>query len=262
MPRLCLRLATTSVLIAAAACNRTPGPPSAVDSAMAECVPASTTLLAGIDLGRLRSSPLYAKLPASATALLEPLREAQFLLLASDGHNLLTIARGPFHQPPAGAEPLAKDLVISGTPDFVAAAKAQYKAGSPGARNLLAYVSTVAPGVQIWIVARGGVALPLPGNAANLNRLLRDCENAAIMVKVDSLVSLSFTALGRTSDAAHKVEDTLRATITLAAAGEGHRPDILALLHAIRLTRDDRIVRATVEATPEATGKLLSVLTP
>ena len=218
---------------------------------MASCVPPSTTLLAGADLVRLRSSTLYSKLPAAATALLDQLGEAQSLLLASDGRNLLTIARGRFHQSPPGAIPLARDLMISGTPDFLAAAQAGHKAGRPGAPGLLAYAQTVAPGLQIWIVAQGGVALPLTGNAANLNRLLRDCENAALAVKVDSKVQLLFTALGRTSDAAKTVENTLRATITLAAAAESRHPEMVALLHAIELSRDGRSVRARLSATPD-----------
>jgi hypothetical protein len=254
---LLVRLAILAVLAIATGCRSTPGPTPNIDPAMASRVPPSATLLAGIDLVRLRASPFYAKLPPAVLTLLDPLREASFLMLASDGHNLLSIARGPFGQAPAGATLVSKDVAISGTPDFMSAAQTAHLASS-----LVAYAGTIASGVQVWIVAQGGVTLPLTGNAANLNRLLRDCENSAITVKLGSTMELSFTALGRTSDAAQKVEDTLRATITLTIAGESRSTDMVALLRSIQLTRDDRTVRATVSATPDAAQKLLGGLAP
>ena len=234
-----------------------PGLLPEIDPRMASRVPPSATLLAGIDLVRLRASPLYSKFPPAVATLLVPLGEADFLMLASDGRNLLSIARGPFRQPPAGATMVSKDLAISGTPDFLSAAQTSHPASS-----LVTYAGAIASGVQIWIVAQGGVTLPLTGNAANLNRLLRDCENSAITVKLGSTMELSFTALGRTSDAARKVEDTLRATITLTAAGESRNTGLVLLLRSIQLTREDRTVRAKVSATPDAAQKLLSELAP
>jgi hypothetical protein len=214
---------------------------------MSSCVPPATTILAGIDLAKLRSSPLYPKLPPSALALLDPLRDAKSLMLASDGRNLLTIARG-------------KKLDLGGTPEFVAAATAQRKTGQPGAAGLVTYASTVAPGAQIWIVVPGGVRLPLAGNAANVNRLLRDTEYAAVTVKLTNSVEIDFDATGRTAEAARQVEDTLRAVITLAAAGEARKPDVVALLRAIQLTRDDRKVRASLAAPADGAQKLLDLL--
>ncbi len=254
---LLLHLVIFAVLTVAVGCRSTPGPAPIIDPGMASRIPPSATLLAGIDLVRLRASPFYPKLPPAVLTLLEPLREASFLMLASDGRNLLSIARGPFGEAPAGATMVSKDLAISGTPDFMSAAQTAH-----AAPRLVTYASTIAFGVQIWIVAQGGVTLPLTGNAANLNRLLRDCENSAITVKLGSTMELSFTALGRTSDAARKVEDTLRATITLTVAGEARNIDMVNLLRSIQLTREDRTVRATVSATPDAAQKLLSGLSP
>ena len=254
---LLLRLAILAVLAIAIGCRSTPGPAPNIDPGMASRVPPAATLLAGIDLVRLRASPFYSKLPPAVATLLDPLHEASFLMLASDGRNLLSIARGPFRQAPSGATMVSKDLAISGTPDFMSAAQIAH-----AAPNLVTYAGAIASGAQIWVVAQGGVTLPLTGNAANLNRLLRDCENSAITVKLGSTMELAFTALGRTSDAARKVEDTLRATITLTIAGESRKADMVALLRSIQLTREDRTVRATVSATPDAAQKLISELAP
>ena len=208
---------------------------------MASCVPPSVTLLAGVDLDRLRASPLYPQLPPAATALLDPLHEARTLLIASDGRELLVVSRGDFRQAPA----------LSGTPAILAAATAQQKTGRTGAPRLIDYASTVAPHNEIWIAAQGGIALPLTGNAANLSRLLRDCEHAAVTVHLNSTIDLMLTATGRTPEAARQVEETLRATITLTTATESRRPDVVALLKSIRLTRQDRNVQAALSATPD-----------
>lgn len=253
--------AIAACLVLASGC-RNAGPRLVIDPAMASCVPAGTTVLAGADLVRLRASPLYPKLPGAVGALLDPLRDADSLMIASDGKNLLTIARGRFAQPPAGGVLLAKDLVIGGTPDFVAAATAQYKSGRSGSPGLIDYAASIAPGTQIWILAPGGVALPLTGNAANLNRLLRDSEYASVTVKLDSGVELAFGAIGRTAEAARQVEDTLRAAITLAIAGESRQPEMASLLRSIQLSREDRKVSARLAANAESAGRLLGALAP
>src|SRR5579863_710033 len=245
------RLAIAGLAVLAA-CRNTAGPPPAIDPAMASCVPSSTTVVAGVDLARLRASPLYAKLPPGVVALLDPLRDAHTLLLAFDGQSLVTVARGPFRETPAGATAVAKDLIVAG---------ASSCAAKPAPSNLLSYAATIAPAAPIWIAARGGVILPLTGNGANLNRLLRDCENAGLTLKLGPPAELAFTAIGRTPDAATKVENTLRATITLTAAGESRHPDVVALLHAIQLSTSDRTVRATLTASPDAVDKLIDGLT-
>src|ERR1035437_837356 len=73
------RLAAPIALAILAAC-RTPAPPAAIDPALSARVPAATVALAGVDLDRLRTSPLYAKLPPAAQAFLEPFGHAHHVL--------------------------------------------------------------------------------------------------------------------------------------------------------------------------------------
>ncbi len=243
-----------------AGCRSTP--PPAIDPGMSSCVPPTATLLAGLDLDRLRSSAIYSKLPPAATLVLEPYREAHYVMLASDGKTLLAIARGPFHQPPTGATLLRPNLAIAGDSALVQAAASQYKSGKSGAPDLIADAARLAPSAPIWIVARGGGMLPLTGNWANVNRLLRNSEYAAISVKLEPQIEIAATVLGRTADAARQVEETLRAALTLAAAGESRQSDLSALLKSIQVTREDRTVRAILTTTPDAVQKLLAALTP
>lgn len=255
------RIAFAAAVCLTASCGRVAGPRPPVDPAMAACIPAGATLLAGIDLVRLRASPLYSSLPQSAAALVAPLGEARSLLVASDGKNLLVIARGPFRQAPAGAMLLGDGLAIAGTPNWTNAAAVQHRTGKPGAPDLVADAAEAAAN-PIWIAALGGRPLPLSGNAANLNRLLRAADHAVIGVQLDDPVRVQATVVGRTADAARQVEETLRASITMTAAAESRHGDVVAMLRAIQLSRDDRTVRATLSASPEQARRMLGALGP
>jgi hypothetical protein len=104
------------------------------------------------------------------------------------------------------------------------------------------------------------VALPLSGNAANLNRLLHDAESATATANFDSGLALELTAIGRTADAARNIEETVRADITLAAAAEARQPDLAKLLRSIRIDRQDRSVRITLSADQDAAAKVIAAL--
>ena len=89
-----LTVAALALATFASGCHR--APPTAIDRAMASCLPADTVILGGVDCQRLRASPVYKELPTAVTAWLEPLRPATYLLLASNGKDYLVIARGRF----------------------------------------------------------------------------------------------------------------------------------------------------------------------
>lgn len=255
-----LRFALAASLLCLLSCHTMP--PPAIDSEVASAIPSSTTLLAGIDLDHLRASPLYAKLPPSFTVALETYREAQSVLLTWDGRGIVFLARGRFREAPAGSTLLASRVAVAGDPQGVTAAVAQHKTGHPGAPDLLSLAQSLASENPVWIVARGGTPLPFTGNAANLNRLLRNTESSSLTLRLDSQIQLTATILGRTADAAREVEQTLRAAITMAGAAEARQSEMAALLKSIRLTRDDRTVRAALSANPDSAQKLFRALAP
>jgi hypothetical protein len=232
----------------------------AVDPEAASCIPADTLVLAGVDLDRLRAAPLYSKLPAAAAAMAGAFAGASSALLAYNGKDLLGIARGSFATAPAGGTLAAPNLALFGTPQLVAAAMAQRRSRTAGAPALLARAESIAAGRQIWIVIQGGVALPLSGNAANLSRLLHNTESATVTANFDSGLALEVTAIGRTTDSARDIEETVRADITLAAAAEVRQPDMAKLLRSIRIDREDRSVRITLSADADAAAKMIAAL--
>ena len=231
-----------------------------VNADAAACIPSDTIVLAGVDLDRLRAAPLYSKLPAAVVALAGSYSTASSALLAYNGKELLAIARGQFAKAPPGSVLAAPNLALFGSEQLVTAAMAQYRSHAAGAPAVLARAKSVAADRQIWIVMQGGVDLPLTGNAANLNHLLRNAESASVTVNVDSELALAITVLGRTADSARNVEETVRAEITLAAAAEARRPDLAKLLRSISIDRDDRTVRIMLSADADVAAKLLAAL--
>ncbi|MGA2268372.1 MAG: hypothetical protein ABSH44_07870 [Bryobacteraceae bacterium] len=218
------RFATLIALVMAAISCRSITAPAAVDRGMASSIPADTLFLAGFSLDEIRASPLYSKLPPAVGALAEPLRDAGYLLLASNGKDLFSIVRGRFREAPAGATLIAPGLAIAGPPESIRAATEQHKTGRSGAPDLLAQAASVAAGKQVWMVARGGVTLPFAGNAANLNRLLRNLEYATMAIALGSRVELGASGIGRTAEASREFEENLRAILSLAAAANARAP--------------------------------------
>jgi hypothetical protein len=110
------------------------------------------------------------------------------------------------------------------------------------------------------MVALGGVALPLTGNGANLNRLLRDSEFGALTASLGPRIQIEGTVIGRTAEAARGVEETLRAVLAMMAMAEKRGSESAALLNAVEIHRDDRTVHAAVWATSDSLAKLLEPL--
>ena len=232
-----LRFRLTPVVALAILCAcGTVAPPPAIDPALSERVPPSTVVLAGIDLDRLRASPLYAKLPPSLQAYREPFAQVHTVLMAFDGLQLLAIARGTIRS----ATIPSPGIALYGAPDLIEAATAKH-APAP----ILALADPVAAGHPIWIALRGGSPLPLEGNSANLNNLLRDTEAITLTIRPDDPAGIDITATSPTPDRAQHFEQSLRALTSMTAATTRDR-DLAATLQALAITRADRVVHATL----------------
>jgi len=229
-----------------------------VDPALANCVPADTLAVAGVDLDALRASALYGRL-GPAAAVLEPYREAGYALFAYNGKDVLVVARGAFRAAPPGAVLLAKGLAVSGSPEAVRAAVAQRKTGATGAPWLLDRAAEAGRFGQIWAVARGGGALGLPGNAANLSRLLSLTEYSTFAAKFGD--GLEFRVAGVAHDAAgaQRLEENLRALVSLALLGAARNPALSAPLRAFQVSREGSVVHVTLSATPEEAAALFGL---
>jgi hypothetical protein len=240
------RAAPAIAALLLAACGPRTAPP-AIDPAMAACVPTDAATLAGLSLDALRRSPLLPGIPPEHRAFLESFRDARSVLVSSRGSDFLVIARGSL----PGWTAAAPGLSLNGSPDLVRSATVRH-APSP----LLDVAEPLAGRNPLWAVVRGGTMLPLQGNLANLNNLLRDVDYVTLVAQLDDRVALDLAASCPTPDAARHFEGSLRAVVGLSAAGM-RQPDLAGLLRSVQVKREDRTVRASMAASPDALGRLL-----
>jgi hypothetical protein len=166
------------LLASLAACRH--APKALVDPELATYMPADATVIAAIDLDRLRATPLFAKIP-------EPFREGSYALVGYDGKDLVTASR-------TGARVTVSGHAVKGNPP-----------------DLLQH-ATDAP---IWIVARGNSRLPLAGNLANLNQLLQQTDYATVSARVADRVNLEIAGVCASAPTAQHLEENLRALASL-----------------------------------------------
>jgi len=231
------RLALAPALAILSACG-TVGPPPVIDPALSAREPPATIALAGINLDQLRASPLYAKSSAAIQSYLTPFANAHEVLIASTGTQIVAIARGAV----PGATVSAPGIALYGDPQLIAAGTAQH----PPA-GILALADSVAAAHPLWIALRGGISLPLEGNAANLNNLLRATESVTIAIRPDDPAGIDISAQSATSASAQHFEQSVRALASLAAA-TSRDPEIAGALQAVAITRADRVVRIALRA--------------
>ena len=122
---------------------------------------------------------------------------------------------------------------------------------------MLGTVESVAAARPVWIAVRGGVALPLEGNLANVNNLLRGTEYVTLAVQPGDPTELELVARCSTTDAALRFEQSFRAMVSLAIATNTRQPAIKSLLQSIRIAREERVVRVSLSARLDALVKLV-----
>jgi hypothetical protein len=249
---LCFALAALTI-----SCSRQPGAAEALSY-----VPADTVLLGDLDLARIRTAPLYGRLPPTVLSLLGPLRPASDAMLTSNGKDLLFIAHGDFQKAPAGMTLAAPGIALVGSEQAIRAALAQHKTGQNGAAILTARAGVIASGKPIWVIFQGGITLPLSGNAENLNRFLRRVDYAVVTAALDSSLELTAVGICPNPDAGRQLEENLRGLLTLATAAAAKRPDIRTLLETIHVERQDQTVRISLSVPPEQMDKLLLLAAP
>ena len=219
------------------------------------CAPADSRAVALVRLDSLRALPPV----AAFVELLPPdvRSRASSLLLAWDGSEILAAAAGQFPQPPAGAVMAGPGIALIGSPAITAAALSQFRTGRPGAGALLSSAAELGAGCGIRAAIRGDAALPLSGNLANLNRLLRMSESIALGLRLGGPVELTARAACRNDDDAARMEQTVRALLLLARAGRppGQRPD--AWSDSVRIARAGRTLTLSLSLTESEASRLM-----
>lgn len=203
-------------------------------------VPSDAIAVAGIHLDQIRSAEWYRALPVP-----ENFGAARYVWAAYNGKDLLFIAGGSSARPG-----------LSGSPAAVRAAERQRATGKTGAPDLLAQARGITQ-KPIWLVARGGRPLLLTGNLANLNTLLQLTQYITVSAEVGSGIDLEAVGICPSPDAASKLEETVRAMVTLASAAAKRDADLASLLHSVQVRREDTTVQIKASTTAATIEKLL-----
>jgi len=247
---------TALAALAALGVSCSSGPPPAIDPTVAAHVPSSALILGGVNLQRLRAAPLYRQLPPAAALFLQPLKDADSLLVASNGSEYLAFTRGGFRQAPAGETLLAPGVAAAGSSAWLAAAVSPRSTPRPA---VLDRGEPLAASSEIWMVVAGSATLPLTGNAENVNRLLHSTQYTTLSVHLTDNLAIEMVGVCATQEAAHQLEGTVRAMLSLGAAAEA-RTGLAGLLKRIRITREDRAVHLNLSADAGELGQILRLL--
>jgi hypothetical protein len=238
-----------------------------VDPALAAFIPPDTVALAGVRMDRLQATPIYRKLtetnrlPRSDQFRSDGIQE---VLLASDGQNVLVIARGAFREKPAaGLTLVGGNIALGGTDAAVRAAIGQSKNGGHGApRDLMARAEALPGDAQIWAVVAGwrGLGpdeLRAMGNFANLDRVMRLVEGASLTVDLRTGAHAAFTGDCRTEADAKNLADSLRGLAALARMGvTRNKPGLQRAFDGLEVNQNGRVVQVNVDIAEDLAEKL------
>ncbi|HLI86469.1 MAG TPA: hypothetical protein VKV17_21345 [Bryobacteraceae bacterium] len=252
------RLFAAALSIAACGCSFRPKP--AAETEFASWIGPDAAAIAGLDLDKLRHTPLSQAIPPEWLVAVEPFDQARRAWLSYNGRDLLVIAAGHFSAVPSGAVAVGHnfvgdDLVLAGSPGAIRAARERHAGGQDGGGQLprMARELTNEP---IWAVARGGVNFPLRGNSANLERLLQFTQYASASAAWATGVRLRFTGYCADTQKSQELEESLRAMVTLGRKAV-RAADIEAVLDSVRIERQESKVLVSVTADPAALRRLL-----
>lgn len=259
-----------------------------VDPALATLVPPATVLMAGIRVDRLKETPAWkqhiAERPiplldeAARETGLDLRRDLWEVTIVSDGSSAAALARGKFAE--QGMEPRVspqarrmpykghtllgneRAAVVLLNPTTAVAGKPSSlmwiidergKSTGPPAR-LTELLGTIRWENQVWLVASG--AVNMPGNAANLARMLGMAETAKAALKVDSGADLNAELSGRSDQDAATMEQALRGLSSLARVAT-RDPDMQHAFEGVQIARAGRNVTVQLSLTAPQLAKLL-----
>jgi hypothetical protein len=293
MPRWVLAILLISLV---AGCSSAPTGRSSIDSTLAAFMPPDATMLAGVRMEAIRSTPLYKKLLASQSLQqlddfaretgFDPRRDVRELLVGSNGKDLIIAARGTF--PERNFEGLTKQkykrytlyvrgqggvalidgsTAVAGTLSAVKAALDRHYAGDRARPDdLLTRARQIPAPNQVWSVANGFDNLltsrvPETGNLGNAGRILRSLENTTIAADLSTGINGSLTGVCRTEQDAKNLGDAARGLIGLGRLSVPEKqPELLRLWDGIKVDQQLRTVNITVSVPEDLVEKLLDLL--
>jgi hypothetical protein len=265
------------------------------DTGLTGLIPGDTMALMGVRMDQLRATPLYQKLRAQGhfselddlrkRTGFDPTRDVSQMLIAFNGKDAVTIARGHFAPNDPGAKQASykgytlrlhgdgayalidASTAVAGTQAGVRAAIDQYKKGGRSANvaALLARSQALSPDNQIWAVSDSPDAftgLGLTGSTAqNVGKVIGEIDR--LTFTADFRNGLNAVASGdcRTDQDAKNLGDALRGLVSLGKMTvPQNQPDLLKLYDSVQVDQQQKVVKLVAKIPPNLMDKLLALV--
>lgn len=290
-------LIPVAALAALTACTADPSRKGiALPASIERFIPADTVVLAGARIDQIHATPLYQRLMTDRKIPeldrfvqqtgLDPRRDLQEIVVASNGKQTLLIARGRMADTARleqmlvqqGAErvPLQKYSLLASKDQSVVFIDQSIALAAPlehlkavlsqagGAKPaILQQVSALAGTRHVWAVATGGFApVPLPesGNLANLNRVFQSLENVSMTMDLSDGLNLAAAGLCNDEKNARQLHDMLRGLIGFGRLSTpSDRPELLRFFDGVRVDHDHRKVKVDAAVPMDLVDQFLAV---
>jgi hypothetical protein len=269
-----------------------------IDPAFVPLLPDDTNTLAGVKVKALKETPVYAR--ASKLGPLEglnrrveeigldPSAEILEVMLASNGKDTLTMARGKFSK--TGLEPELKgpaiqrftyrgytlqgneeyaavfmnpSTMVAGPTRMLRSVLDRRDAGRTGPKNLLERAQQLPQGSHVWAVATGPSELisdviPREGNSANLGRVIGSLQSGSVAVNLSRGADLEAKGTCGSEEEARNLASTLKGLIGLGRLSTpDNQPEMLRAYDAIQVTQSGTSIQVVASLPTELVEKLM-----
>ena len=253
--RFLLIFALLSASVAAVSCGRQASSGVSIDSAFKPLIPADAKALAGIDLDKLKGTPLYRRhesslnfplLDASSERIgLDPRRDLSYVLIAWNGKQPVFMTRGRFQASTVEQKLLAlgaqstnhgeyKVLRMEGNSlvflknsigmagptaalETVLDTEAKREGGVP--QELQERLQTVPKGDPVWVVSRGGLPFAELSMRSDYESALSNIagyvQDTSLGIGIDTGAHIAADLTCVSEQGAQRVHDGLRAAVAL-----------------------------------------------
>jgi hypothetical protein len=244
-------------------------------------------------MDQVRTTDLYQKLRAQKRFSelddlkkktgFDPTRDVTEMLIATNGKDAVTIARGHFtaSDPDAKKSPykgytlnlhgegayalIDSTTAVAGTAAGVRSAIDQYKAGptrTPAVVALLARARAL-PQAQIWAVSDSPEAfagLLQSGSTANFGKMFGQLDSLTLTIDMSKGLNMAITADCRTDTDAKTLGDAIRGLVSLGKMsvpqGQG---DMLRLYDSVQVDQQQKSVKLLANVAPDLIDKVLQL---
>lgn len=261
-------------------------------------IPPDTVVLIGARVAKIQDTAIYHRLADGKNfkelddfvtkTRLDPRKDIEEVVFASNGKEGVMIVRGRFEDPKAieallekegarrvsvggrtvmassdaGVVFIDKNIALAGRMPYLESAITT-KGDDNNKRSVLGQVAELPQDKHLWGVAVGGFApIPLPatGNLANLNRVFRSLET--VTLTLDMKDGLSLEAMGQCGDEkdAKQLHDMLRALIGFGRLSTpSDKPELLRFFDRIKVDHAKRKVEVNADVPMDMVDYFLSI---